>query len=293
MKFTNLPIYEKTKAIIAILDQDRVFRSLAVSELRDLTKRDNRDNKELRKGIWYNVRHDDLPVSVQHKQWQEVTVDSKDPQAIVNDIMASVPSTRDVIVVISGDSGIGKSTIAEELRALIPGSTIWSNGTIFRAITFLYTDQAGDDNRKVNQIMTKAVSSIARSLSIKPNGSITAENCGRTQTIETAQLHQPIIDKHVPHVARYCQGPVIRLTNQFLSHHENEGSMIVEGRKASLTYIDATVYIELKISDRTMLGERRAAQRVLHGLEGLPVQDESVRSLVAKVERDISRDWET
>ena len=292
MKFTNLPEHKKTTTIIAILGQDREFLALSASELKDLANRDKRDNKELLKGIRYSNKNGDLPVLTQQKQWEHVNVGNRDPQAIVADILTSIPSTGNTNIAISGDSGIGKSTIAMVLEAAMPGSAIWSNGLVFRAITYLFARQTGKDIRIVNRRNAEAISSVAKQLSIDPDGTILVENNGKIQAVDSTHLHQPTIDRLVPAVARYCQGPVIRLANQFLSSRELEGNVIVEGRKATLVYINADIYIELLISDRAMLGKRRVAQRVLQGLNGLPVQDNVFHSLVTKAEWGIKREWE-
>jgi len=107
--------------------------------------------------------------------------------------------------------------------------------------------------------------SIANSLRIDTSLGITAQTGQNRsialQEIPTEALHSRRISERTPIVARYTQGHVLGLLKEAAATNAS-GVLIVEGRKTTLSYANASLNIELIVDRTGELGARRVAQRI-------------------------------
>ncbi|RNF27706.1 uncharacterized protein Tco025E_00090 [Trypanosoma conorhini] len=105
----------------------------------------------------------------------------------------------------------------------------------------------------------------------------------RVADIQNTLLKTPEISRVVPTVAQQTQGEVIRFANMAIGKLSRAGyNVVLEGRAQTLNNIHTPLRFELVMDDATLLGERRAAQRVmakaLSGIKDRP--DEATNDMV-------------
>jgi len=89
-------------------------------------------------------------------------------------------------------------------------------------------------------------------------------------TIINTDLKTPIIRKNLPTVSRLTQGEVINFIGGALKQMAEDGcSVLLEGREQTLNYIRSPHRFELVLPDTTIIGQRRAAQRMAARANGL------------------------
>ena len=113
--------FQQTKAIIDLIGNEPVFLRLAQAELRDLRIRDTEDEAKLNQGILYAASRGLIPETVQSREWISISTDCRTPSDIRKDILGRLGDARQATIALCGRSGIGKGTIAEELRIHLSG----------------------------------------------------------------------------------------------------------------------------------------------------------------------------
>merc|ERR1712150_47396 len=162
----------------------------------------------------------------------------------------------------------------------------WSNGNLFRTLTLLaltwWEDMYGKDSPfDLQQTLTKE--NIAFFMSMLHHRKISNKySLEDTNTdydiqidglhyhkimvsdIQNTQLKSSQISHHLPSVAEYIQGEVIIFAAQAMEKMKLDGmTILVEGREQTLNFVPTPLPFTLVLSDRTLIGKRRAAQRIM------------------------------
>lgn len=82
--------------------------------------------------------------------------------------------------------------------------------------------------------------------------------------IQNTLLKQPSVAKNIPTVAEVTQGEIILFAKSALEIMKAGGiTVLLEGREQTLNYIPTKHKFRLVMSDETLIGKRRAAQRLM------------------------------
>lgn len=208
----------------------------------------------------------------------------------------------------------------------------WSNGNIFRSVTLLaatWCEQNGCDGFEADKALTKE--NLADFMTMLTFGKVrmVLNNvivlCPRvahhTNTIvlhyqfdgkydtriqglgldmmisqvENTDLKSPKVSKNIPTVAQVTQGEVILFAASAVETMGKDGLVVLlEGREQTVNYVRTPFRFTLMLSDESLIGKRRAAQRLMADAlkklpEGAPdaqvhkVLEESLTNMVAEI----------
>ncbi len=260
--------------IIEYLKNDDGFIELAKKETARILKRDQDDLEKLEKGIQYSIKRGILRSDISIPSAKKVFVENKNSDEVADEILSQVAGNADVggvLVAIDGLSGTGKGTTVKKLLKKMPNSLPWSNGDVFRSLTYFVVNYL--NSHKINfsekelapDLMKEAVGKIA--FEENKNGFdlfvIGDNKKERVADIRDTRLKEPRVAERIPMISCLTQGEVINFTNDAVSKLKNHGkNIIIEGRRVTLRYLDTQNRFELSISDKNVLGQRRAAQRI-------------------------------
>ncbi|MBN2508993.1 MAG: hypothetical protein JXB03_01910 [Spirochaetales bacterium] len=260
---------ELTRAIIESLQGLPVFERIADEELKLLEHRDREDEYKLKEGIAIAAEKGLLPSAPGHRDWERIAVDGKSPGEVYDELMTLVRfDSPGTVLLICGNSGVGKGTLVDELIARTPGAECWSNGDIFRVFTWFvlngikggFTPEAAAD---------ADYSAIRKRIRIKKGSDIQvlmSEGVRSLDSLKNGVLKEKAVNLALPSVARYIQGEVIGIVNEYLAMNTSR-HLVLEGRKETLNYINGDYRAQLVLNERGVLGERRAAQKIAGLLE--------------------------
>merc|ERR1711924_57580 len=80
--------------------------------------------------------------------------------------------------------------------------------------------------------------------------------------VKNTTLKAPLVAKNIPTVAERTQGEVVTLPPPAKKMGDDGLVVLLEGREATVNYIPSPYRYTLTMSDRAVLGQRRAAQRL-------------------------------
>ena len=81
--------------------------------------------------------------------------------------------------------------------------------------------------------------------------------------VKNTTLKAPLVAKNIPTVAERTQGEVVTFAAAAAKKMGDDGLVVLlEGREATVNYIPSPYRYTLTMSDRAVLGQRRAAQRL-------------------------------
>lgn len=208
----------------------------------------------------------------------------------------------------------------------------WSNGNIFRSVTLLaatWCEQQGCDGFDADKALTKE--NIADFMTMLTFGKVRMllndviimhESYLQTNTrvclsrqfdgkydtriqglgldmlisqVENTELKSPKVSKNIPTVAQVTQGEVILFAASAVETMGKDGLVVLlEGREQTVDYVRTPYRFTLVLSDESLIGKRRAAQRLMaDALKNLPegasdeqvvkVLEESLTKMVAEI----------
>ncbi|KAH8605741.1 putative Cytidylate kinase [Trypanosoma vivax] len=256
-------------AVIALLSNNDDFKRLAESEGTAIMRRDKEDEEKLREGIEIAksrgiLKSDSSPPPA---PLQRIDMASTSTQEAAEKIASMLPGREGNIIVIHGLSGTGKGSTVKKLQGLLPRCVAWSNGNVFRSYTYLILEEL--QGEVSNELLTsELLQQVERQVKFEEIASgefdIVLNGKTRVRDIENTLLKTPALNSAVPTVARQMQGEVIRFATVAVEKLRATGyNVILEGRTQTLNYIRTPLRFELVLSDPTLLGQRRAAQRVM------------------------------
>lgn len=152
----------------------------------------------------------------------------------------------------------------------------WSNGNIFRSATLLAAtwceQQDGIDGFDKEKALTKDnLASFMSMLSFGKNdeGQYDTRIQGLgldhyVSKVQNTELKSAKVSKNIPTVAEVTQGEVITFAANAVDILRQAGKMVLlEGREQTVNYVKTPHRFILMLSDESLIGKRRAAQRVM------------------------------
>ncbi|KNH06226.1 hypothetical protein XU18_2731 [Perkinsela sp. CCAP 1560/4] len=277
---------ETTTRVIHFLRDHASFHQLSVVEGNALMERDCLDREKLRDGISYAINQGILPPNGNMNAPQQICIMGKSSEDICDEIIRAVAAHRDAkgngqIISLQGLSGTGKGTTVRKLSERLPQTITWSNGNVFRCLTYcLLRDAVGEAagdwpperirNAHINTTEIGAVviakcmgnlefvfrpdeDSQANSHPISDIRILPGESAHpalHVSEIQNTLLKYPNVSRYVPLVAEKTQGEVIRFTQEILHKItvDWKWNVLIEGRSETLNYIDTPHRFELVLS---------------------------------------------
>jgi hypothetical protein len=151
----------------------------------------------------------------------------------------------------------------------------WSNGNIFRSVTLLAVtwceQQSNIDGFDKKKALTKEnLQSFMSMLSFgKFNGKYDTRINGLgldmlVSEVQNTELKSPKVSKNIPTVAEVTQGEVILFAADAVETMGKHGLFVLlEGREQTVNYVRTPLRFTLILSDESLIGKRRAAQRLM------------------------------
>eukprot|EP00668_Euglena_longa_P046373 GGOE01062058.1.p1 GENE.GGOE01062058.1~~GGOE01062058.1.p1 ORF type:complete len:521 (-),score=93.28 GGOE01062058.1:324-1886(-) len=270
-----------SEAVIALLRHNVLFQQLSHNEVRMLKARDEEDAEKLVQGIASSVQKGVVSNIEIFEPVRFIFVDGKTALEVADEVLQHVPVVKKGLVFIfQGLSGTGKGTTVATLKNRIPNAVAWSNGNVFRALTFMLVQHFQREGRSLTSelISHERVQQLVGCLHFgcyRGKYDI-AMQWDRTtyllSEIENTLLKEPDVTLHIPTVAQHVQGEVIRFaTNALKRLCAEEMNVLLEGRAETLQHFRSPFRFELVAKDVELLGHRRSAQRIMaRALKQLP-----------------------
>ncbi|GKY91813.1 hypothetical protein MPSEU_000152900 [Mayamaea pseudoterrestris] len=285
---------ETSSAVIQSFQQNPDFIKLAQFEGALTESRDNEDDEKLQAGINIARAKGVIDANLVPAPYVAIDVLGKTPEQVANLILDHVQATNNenhhgstasdgtssgYVIVIVGRSGTGKGTtvaqLVDKLSHQRQSVVTWSNGNVFRALTLLATSYAEEQKIPLADVLTKEQLTVFMeqiSITTKSNGEDTTpntpfdiliRNVGRVSEIQNTLLKSPVVSQNIPTVAEATQGEVILICAKALQVLAAQGVVVLlEGRAPTVNYVPTMHRFELVLSDASLIGQRRAAQRV-------------------------------
>ncbi|MDA3811631.1 MAG: AAA family ATPase [Spirochaetaceae bacterium] len=279
----KLSDFQATQEIIILLSEFDDFKRISLNELNLLEKRDEEDREKLRKGIIRSLRNGVIKEPDYKIEWVTVPVDNKLPDVICNEVLSKIDLNRKgITITICGDSGVGKGTLVSHLEKNLPNCKKWSNGDIFRLITFLVLNQLGKDKVNENDLEEINFTELVKLVEINDKNEIIIESDGKTlylEKIKNGLLKEDPININLPTIAKCTQGEVVLIANRYIRSN-NESIILAEGRKETLDYVHSDYRFEIKMINKGELGQRRTSQKILQMIKNLSDDSLSVEKFL-------------
>lgn len=265
---------ETTNFIIESFSGHSHFEALSQKEAERLIKRDQEDEELLQRGVEKAIARGLSPRQTVGYDSHKILVEGKNATAVAKEILKKVKFAEDKrgeLIVLHGRSGTGKGTTVARLSELLPRSRAWSNGDIFRSLTYLAVRESEKQGKTFGPHLLDAVL-LDRLIKMLHFGKHRGEydilikghgDAELVSEIKQTKLMEPKVAERIPTVAHHSQGEVIRFASRAIDLLRDEHRhVILEGRKVTLDYFFTTNRFELHVEDTGVLGARRAAQRL-------------------------------
>jgi len=263
-----------------------VFEPLSKKQLDLTVNRDQEDADKLQVGVEQAQADGVLPKNPEVSQKIMIDVQGKSADQVAEEIMAKggLTSESNGIMVLMGLSGTGKGTTVATMKKKIPKAVTWSNGNIFRSITYLAHEYGAVNNTdfgeackegKADAVLTKErLDEFMKCLEFKKDANgewdtfITA-TFGEKQISMTVREKQNTdlkaarIQQTIASVAQLTQGHVVKFASDAAQQMMGDGAMVlVEGREQTLNFMETKLRFELTLSDLNIIGRRQAACKI-------------------------------
>jgi len=286
-----------TNALIGLLRNNETFINVAKADGDAILARDNEDAEKLVVGIKLaqakGVLSTDAPTP-----YTQIQVLGKTPDEVSDEMIAALgEGFKGGVIVLVGLSGTGKGTTVEKLKSKLPNAVTWSNGNIFRSLTLLAATHCQQTTGQFDKacLTPENLATWMGMLSFgKYNGKWDTHICGLGLDLYVndccnTTLKGPLVRSNIPTVAEVTQGEVVKFASGACKQMGEDGiTVLLEGRAQTVDHIDSPHRFELVLSDPTIIGMRRAAQRIgAKALEliGSATNEQSVIAAVALVRR--------
>jgi len=262
-----------------------LFTQLAKAEGDLILTRDEEDATKLQVGIDYAKDKGVLEKDYVAEAYISVDVLGKSPDEVADEILghATGGDGDGGVIVICGLSGTGKGTTVAKIRQKLmenEGKDVvcWSNGNIFRSVTLLAAtwceqQEGSDGSFDAEKALTKEnLADFMNMLSFgKFNGKFDTKINGLgldllVSEVQNTQLKAPKVAKNIPTVAQVTQGEVILFADKAIQVMGADGIFVLlEGREQTVDFVRTPHRFILTLSDESLIGKRRAAQRLMAG----------------------------
>eukprot|EP00548_Thalassiothrix_antarctica_P000466 CAMPEP_0194133374 /NCGR_PEP_ID=MMETSP0152-20130528/3577_1 /TAXON_ID=1049557 /ORGANISM="Thalassiothrix antarctica, Strain L6-D1" /LENGTH=315 /DNA_ID=CAMNT_0038828683 /DNA_START=115 /DNA_END=1062 /DNA_ORIENTATION=- len=294
---------ETTNAIIDAFQDNERFLLLSKSE-GDLTRsRDEEDDNKLQKGIDYAKNKGVLDPNYVPQPYKEIDVLGKTPNQVADEILNDIfkkdnDQESSSVIVLCGLSGTGKGTTVSQLRKRMEedhGKKVvtWSNGNIFRSVTLLAKTWSEQNSAGLDDALSKEnLESFMNMLefgTFKDKFDTRINGLGYdmlVSEVQNTELKSTKVSKNIPTVAEVTQGEVIQFAANAITTMGSDKDVMVllEGREQTVNYVRTPHRFTLTLSDETLIGKRRAAQRVMASVE-----DSDKDNIMAAVETTLEK----
>eukprot|EP00558_Chaetoceros_sp_UNC1202_P012200 CAMPEP_0197235284 /NCGR_PEP_ID=MMETSP1429-20130617/2755_1 /TAXON_ID=49237 /ORGANISM="Chaetoceros sp., Strain UNC1202" /LENGTH=322 /DNA_ID=CAMNT_0042693839 /DNA_START=28 /DNA_END=996 /DNA_ORIENTATION=+ len=277
---------ETSNALIEEFTENSNFGLLAKKEGDLILARDQEDAEKLQVGIDYAKEKGVIDPNFVPEPYVTIDVLGKTPDDVSDEILGYVNKNRESasgdkagsVIVLCGLSGTGKGTTVAKLSDKLSADqkvVCWSNGNIFRSATLLAAtwceQQPGCAVFDAEKALTKEnLANFMTMLSFdKFNGKFDTRINGLgldllVSEVQNTILKQPKVSKNIPTVAQVTQGEVIKFAAEAIKIMSADGvSILLEGREQTVNYVLTPLRFTLTLSDETLIGKRRAAQRLM------------------------------
>mmetsp|Transcript_17966 Transcript_17966/g.39295 ORF Transcript_17966/g.39295 Transcript_17966/m.39295 type:complete len:370 (-) Transcript_17966:71-1180(-) len=272
---------ETSTALIAHYESNKDFNALSAKEGADILARDQEDAEKLQVGIDYAKEKGVIDPDFVPEEYITIDVLGKTPAEVADAMLSEMGKKEgESVIVICGLSGTGKGTTVSKLMEKIEGDgngrsvVCWSNGNIFRSVTLLAAtwceQQDGLDGFDADKALTKE--NLASFMSMlefgKFNGKFDTRIFGLgldllVSEVQNTELKVPKVSRNIPTVAKVTQGEVILFAADAIKQMGEAGMVVLlEGREQTVNYVRTPLRFTLTLSDDTLIGKRRAAQRL-------------------------------
>ena len=291
---------ETSNAIIDAWKNNKLFLELSKHEGNMTVARDNEDASKLQIGIDFAKEKGVIDPDFKPEPYVEVDVLGKTPDQVAEEIISSVnknqtSSSGGSVIVLCGLSGTGKGTTVTKLREKMTAAgknvVTWSNGNIFRSVTLLaatWCEQNGCDGFEADKALTK--DNLADFMSMLAFDKFNDKYDTRIRglglelyisNVQNTDLKGPKVSKNIPTVAQQTQGEVILFAAKAVERMGQDGLVVLlEGREQTVNYVRTPHRFTLTLSDETLIGKRRAAQRLMAAaLKDLPSDESDAKVL--------------
>jgi cytidylate kinase len=258
-----------SEAVVALLKGNAAFAALSTTEGNDIVTRDHEDDVKLAVGIQYAVSKGVLPKDSHVDPVHKIVVTGKSADQVANEMISVLPGKHGNVIVLQGLSGTGKGTTVKRLQHSLPQCVCWSNGNVFRTFTHLASKHCEDNGIEFSKdvLTPELLQSFVQRISFvkfDDGFDVVIDGTIRVSTIQNTILKMPHISSRVPTVAELTQGEVVLFGANAVDILKGAGcNVILEGRAQTLNYIPTPLRFELVMENVALLGERRAAQRVM------------------------------
>lgn len=279
---------ETSNALIEHLVRSEEFQFLSSKEQELTMTRDNEDAVKLDKGIEFSKSKGVLDPGYVPAPYVEIDVLGKTPENVAEQILETLnkvqkesdsDDNQGSVIALVGLSGTGKGTTVKMLRKQLEENgkyvVLWSNGNIFRSVTLLAVTwcelQPNVDGFDKDKALTKEnLEAFMNMLSFgKFNGKYDTHINGLgldlyMSNVENTVLKESRVAKFIPTVAEKIQGEVVNFAADAVEQMGKGGLFVLlEGREQTVNYVRTPFRFALILSDESLIGKRRAAQRVM------------------------------
>ncbi|KAL7565487.1 hypothetical protein ACA910_012226 [Epithemia clementina (nom. ined.)] len=285
---------ETSNAVIHYFDRSEYARAaadftrLANYEGALTAKRDQEDDDKLQTGIDYAKSKGVIDPNYVPQPYVDIDVLGKTPDQVADQILQQVRNDSGAVVesgviVLVGLSGTGKGTTVTKLRQKLEDEqgkqvVTWSNGNIFRSVTLLaatWCEQQPNGPVDIQQALAKE--NLANFMSMLSFGKFGDDDKYDTRIqglgldllvsqVQNTVLKSPKVSQNIPTVAEVTQGEVILFAAEAMKRMTTETPnlfVLLEGRAQTVNYVPTPYRFCLILSDGSLIGKRRAAQRLM------------------------------
>ncbi|KAL7555225.1 hypothetical protein ACHAWF_018880 [Thalassiosira exigua] len=277
-----------TNAVIDHYASHADFLALSSSEGDGILRRDDEDASKLEKGIDLAKDKGVLDPNFVPEEYISVDVLGKAPDEVADEILTVVRkggSEGGGVVVLCGLSGTGKGTTVAALKEKLENEdgkkvVCWSNGNVFRSVTLLAVTwcERNCDGGKFDPEKALTKENLAEFVKMLEFGKFDGKFDTRIRglgldllvsEVQNTALKAPKVSKNIPTVAEVTQGEVILFASDAIRKMGEDGIFVLlEGREQTVNYVRTPLRFTLTLSDMSLIGKRRAAQRLAAGALG-------------------------
>lgn len=107
--------------------------------------------------------------------------------------------------------------------------------------------------------------------------------------VQNTELKVPKVSKNIPTVAEVTQGEVVLFASDAIKKMGEDGIFVLlEGREQTVNYVRTPLRFTLTLSDMSLIGKRRAAQRLAAGALGEVKESASVAEIKAALDGQLA-----
>jgi len=264
-----------TNAVIDCFRNNAQFLEQSRKVTNEIMQRDMEDAAKLQKGIDAAIESGVLE-KIEEPKYTQIEVIGKSADEVAQSIINQCDKNGCVIV-LCGLSGTGKGTTVKKIMEKVKNSMTWSNGNIFRSLTLLTKAYADKNGKTVQQVVDEEESVLEKLMEsltfAKFEGKgwdtkIENEELGvgpmYVNEVKNTDLKSPAVATNIPTVAGKSQALVVKYVDTAVKQLGDNGfTVLVEGRQATVNYVNTQYRFNLVLNDTSIIGQRRMAQRMV------------------------------